>query len=268
MEAHDLYRAGKLQEAIAAMNDEVRKNPSDFDRRSFLCELLCITGNLERADQQLDVMSKQDSAAEPALALLRQLVRAEGSRQDFHRKGAVPEFLGEPSASVQLRLKASVLAREGDSAGAAALISEAEEGRTPNSGTCDGEPLSDFRDLDDVMGDAFEVLTSTGKYYWVPFSTTDSVSFRTPERPLDLLWRVAEMDVRGGPDGVVYIPSIYGSGSEGGDDPVLLGRATDWTGGEGEIVNGIGLRTYLAGEEDKTILQLTELTFGAASDEA
>ena len=40
-----------------------------------------------------------------------------------------------------------------------------------------------------------------------------------------------------------------------------LGRMTDWRGGEGGPVRGVGQRMFVVGEEDRSIMELKELTF-------
>ena len=57
MTARELYKAGKLKEAIAALNLEVRDNPTDVQRRTFLFELLAFAGDYDRAEKQLGVLS-------------------------------------------------------------------------------------------------------------------------------------------------------------------------------------------------------------------
>ena len=57
MDALSLYRAGHLQEAIDALGDELKKQPLDTKRRTFLFELLCFAGEYERAEKHLDVLS-------------------------------------------------------------------------------------------------------------------------------------------------------------------------------------------------------------------
>ncbi len=49
MNATELYRAGKLQEAITAQVAEVKANPTDQGKRLFLFELLVFAGDLDRA---------------------------------------------------------------------------------------------------------------------------------------------------------------------------------------------------------------------------
>ena len=269
MTPSELYQAGKLAEAITAATDDVKKHPADLGRRGLLTELLCFAGELERADKQLDVILSQDSQSLPGIALFRQLIRAETARQDFYRSGRVPEFLGKPSESLQKALQASICLREGDIAAAAELLAAAEEQRPHVQGTCDGTAFDDLRDLDDLCAPFLEVLTSTGKYYWVPTNCIDSIEFRAPKRPRDLLWRQALMAVNGGPDGEVYIPCLYADSQSHAEDRVRLGRVTDWAGGDDALpVRGLGQRMFLVGDEACPILQITELKFTASSNVA
>lgn len=265
MTPSEFYRAGQLAEAVEAALADVKRNPLDTARRGLLCELLCFTGAWERADKQLDTIGQQDPHAVLGLSLFRQLIRAEEARQQFFEDGRVPELLGTPTAAVRLFLEASIAIREHKLAEAAALLAQAEEQRPAVSGTCDGQPFQDFRDLDDLTSGVFEVLTSTGKYFWVPVESVESLEFRAPERPRDLLWRRARMVVSGGPDGEVYLPAVYPLTFKLGDDQLRLGRGTAWRGQEGEPVRGLGLRMYLVGDQDKTILELKELQFTPAA---
>lgn len=262
MNARDHYLAGDLDAAVGVMNDEVRSNPADTAKRAFLAELLCVSGNLERADKLLETVGNQDAAAAPGVALLRQQVRAETSRREFFSSGRVPEFLADPPDYVQELLRASVLFREGDAAGAAAIVAQVDEARPKVRGTCNGEPFEDLRDGNDLTSCVLEVLTSTGKYYWVPVEQIESYEAHGTERPLDLLWRRVSLSVRGGPDGDVYVPCTYPTLPADDSeelDRAKLGRMTDWVGVEGGPVQGIGLRTFLVGEEGKTILEIDSL---------
>lgn len=262
MDAKELFDAGKLTEALELALADVKKDPTDIGKRAFLCELMCFSGQLERADKQLDLMGDQAPDAMMAIALFRQLIRAETSRQEFFNDGRVPEFVGLPTDSQKLCLEANISIREGDSAGAAKLLAEAEEKRVKASGECDGSPFSDWRDLDDRIPSSFEVLTTNGKYYWIPVEKVVSIEFRPPEAVRDLLWRAAEMIVRDGPEGEVYLPVLYpGSADCAGDEQLRLGRATDWQGDEGQPVTGIGQRMYLIGEDDHPIMTLKNVDF-------
>ena len=261
LKGSDLYTAGQLTEAIDAMGEEVKSNPTDKAQRGFLAELLCIAGDLERADKQLDVLSKQDPQAAPGLGLFRQLVRAEQARQQFYSEGRVPEFLIPPDDELRAYLEASVLVRDNQPGQAAECLHEAEEKRAPIAGVCNGEPFDDLRDLDDLTACIFEVLTNNGKYFWVPMHSVVSVEFQPPEHPRDVLWRQAHLTVKDGPDGDVFFPAIYVEAGDAPSDLARLGRRTDWIGGDGAPVRGQGQRTFLIGSADRTIMELETLEF-------
>ncbi|MCA1686417.1 MAG: SciE type virulence protein, partial [Planctomycetia bacterium] len=237
--------------------------PGDAGRRLLLAELLCFTGDLERADKQLDALGHADAGALPAVMSFRQLIRAEKARQEFFDEGRLPTFLGRPEGAARLLLEAAIRVREGAPAEAASILDRAEAERPRVSGVCDDHPFDDFRDLDDLTSCILEVLTVNGEYYWVPISSVDSIEFQAPARPPDLLWRRAHLTVRGGPEGDVFLPALYPGAARQDDDQVRLGRLTDWRGGDGEPVRGVGQRVFLVGTRDRPILELQTITFDA-----
>lgn len=261
MSAQEYYQAGRLDEAIEAMNAEVKSNPSDPNRRGFLAELLCFKGNLERADLMLDLIADHDPTSAVGIALFRQLVRAAQARQQLFSAGRVPEFLGEPPPYLKLHLEATIAVREGNHADAARLLGEAEVLRPQLSVEMNGKTYQDIRDIDDLTASFFEVASSTGKYFWIEMERIESIVFEAPKRPRDLIWRQAAISVSQGPDGAVYIPAIYETPSEDLDAAFRLGRQTDWTGPEGGPIRGLGQRSYLIGDELVPIMEIQTLTF-------
>jgi len=53
------------------------------------------------------------------------------------------------------------------------------------SGETPSGPFDDLRDADDIMGGTFEVLTTTGKYFWIPMERIVTATFHPPKRPRD-----------------------------------------------------------------------------------
>ncbi|QDU41248.1 ImpE protein [Maioricimonas rarisocia] len=263
--AQQHFQAGRLSEAVAAATEQVRSSPTDVQQRMFLAELLCFSGEIERADNQLDVIVRQNPDAIRVLHF-RQVLRAELARRQFASEGRTPEFLVEPPEHLRLQLKAAVHLREGETQAANELLAQAAEARPPVRGTVNDRPFSDFRDLDDVSASFFEVLTNTGVWYWVPFEAIDSIEFHEPQAPRDLLWRRASMTVRGGPDGEVSIPALYPGSSDAESEDMKLGRGTDWIGDEGGPIRGVGQRMYLVDETDLAVLELARLTFDSADE--
>jgi type VI secretion system protein ImpE len=109
------------------------------------------------------------------------------------------------------------------------------------------------------------VLTSTGKYYVLPIERVDYVEFRAPERPCDLMWRRAEMSVRDGPEGEVFLPSIYVPPAGEVDDLARLGRSTSWVNAEDGPTRGVGQRSFLVGEDDIPIMRIGRIEFAPAA---
>lgn len=260
-----LFQAGRLDDAIAAANAAVRAAPAEPGPRLLLAELLLFSGNAQRADTLLDALTTMEPAVAVQIAAFRQLLRAEEARRQVWQEGRVPEFLGPPPGHVMRLLEALVALRGGDAAEAERLAREAEAARPPSAGTLDGAAFDDFRDADDLCAGFLEVLTTTGKYFWVPTERIVEAEFHPPQRPRDLFWRRVTMSVREGPDGDVFIPALYLSAGPAQPDPIRLGRATEWTGGEGTPVRGLGQRMFLVGEEGRTAMELTRLAFSGAS---
>jgi type VI secretion system protein ImpE len=258
--AHELFQAGRLKDAIAALVEDVRARPTDTGARLLLGELLCFSGDLERADNHLDAAGHADAQALPYVVGLRQLIRAEQARRDFFREGRLPQFLAPPEGAVRALLEASVRVRAGAEAEAMELLDQVEEQRPKVSGSCDGRPFQDLRDLDDLTSCVLEVLTSDGRYFWVPIADVVSLELRAPSTPRDLLWRNVILTVRGGPEGEVFLPVLYAGTEAEADDGLRLGRATEWKGGDGTPVRGVGQRTFLVGDDPATILEIGSLT--------
>ena len=256
-----LFRAGKLADAVAAANAAVRKAPADLAPRVLLAELLLFAGNLERADVILDAGSSVDPQAAVVIAEFRQLVRAEMARRQQRRDGRLPEFLGEPTATLATILQATIALRAGDTAEAGALAAKAETLRPRVTGSIDGKAFDDFRDADDLQAGYFEVLTTTGKYFWIPTERIESINFDKPKRARDLYWRRVNMSVRSGPDGVVYLPALYGDDDPGLSDELRLGQATDWIEVSEALVRGAGQRMFLVGDDTISAMDMTEITF-------
>ena len=268
-----LLHQNRLEDAIAAQVDVVRTKPGDADARALLAELLCLAGQFERADKQLDLIGTQQPGLAVGVALFRQLIRGAMAREEVFLKGAVPEMIGGATEPLQAALSALLDLRDGSEESASATLKASEAKRPSLSGTCDGKPFDDIRDGDDVTACLLEVISSTGKYFWVPWERVAELEFEKPKSLRERIWRQASLAVRDGSDGIVYIPALY---------PLLpgrslsvearLGRLTDWIELGGGAMVGVGVRTLLIGEHGLTLDEITSLEVdplpGGAAPEA
>jgi type VI secretion system protein ImpE len=266
MTASELFRTGKLGEAVAAQTQEVKSRPADHARRLFLFELLAFAGDLERARKQIDLLQYNDPELDAATANYRKLLDAEGKRRRFAAEGLEPGFFTEPPEHVRLRVRAAVAARS-DPAEAVRLLGRAEELAPPLTGKLNGKSFTALRDADDVLGPVLEVLAQGG-YYWVPLEQVEAVAASPPKFPRDLLWLPAQLVMSDGAAGNVFLPALYVGSHEHADEEVKLGRKTDWSGPEGGPVRGAGLRTFLVNDDAATLLEWQQLEIEGRQNES
>jgi type VI secretion system protein ImpE len=236
MTPRQLLDSGKLQDALKALTAEVRDNPTDVKRRTFLFELLCFTGDYERAEKHLEILSGENQAASLGALLYRAALNAERLRQDMFAKRDFP------------------------------AASENSVGG-PRSGFLNGIPFQTFADADARLGSRLEVFAA-GNYLWIPFEHIESIEISAPSRLRDLLWAPAK--IRTGPAftiqelGEVFVPVLTPFSSKHPDDSVRLGRATVWeTDPTGETVP-FGQKLFLADDEEIPVLEVRSLKFNPA----
>ena len=261
-EASELLKANKVDEAVESLIQAVKQSPADAGVRMQLAELLCLAGDWQRADQQLETATTQAPQAAVRASQIRQTIRAATARDECLKQGRPPELLGEADDLIGAQLKLVMALREGDWSAAAGHAADAEAlaARRPVSQA--GADAVDARDQDDAWSAVLEVLTSTGKYYWVPMSRLESLSVYPPATPTELIWAMADISVHEGPEGRVFLPAIYPTyGDEEQDAAVKLGRSTDWQEKTDGLTLGSGLRMWWLGEEEKTVFELNDLEF-------
>ncbi len=230
MTPKQLYQAGKLNEAIAAVGAELRDNPTDTQRRTFLFELLCFAGDYDRAEKHLNLLAEQSPQAKLGAVLYFSTLHAERLRADMFRKKEFP-------------------------------TSSAAEEEEDIKGTLNGKPFESIEDSDPRIGQRLEVFAA-GAYLWIPFKHIVSIETETPKRVRDLLWIPAL--VRTGPAfkdkelGEVLIPVLNPLSFEESDDNVKLGRLTDWRKKDGDDVP-VGQKSFLVDGEDIPILEVRKI---------
>ena len=235
MKAQELFQAGKLDEAVQALGAELRDNPADARRRTFLFELLCFAGEYQRAEKQLDVLASDGRAAEMGTMLYRAALHAERIRQAIFEQKDYPSTGPAPEA--------------------------------PAAGSLNGTPFTFFSDADPRLGARLEVFAA-GDYLWIPFEHISSIELESPKRLRDLLWSPAL--VRTGPAfkgkelGEVLLPVISPLSWKHANNQVRLGRATEWEDdGTGSAVP-LGQKMFAVDEDEVPILEIRKLEFAAA----
>lgn len=258
MNADELFKAGRLREAVEAQTLEVKAHPADASKRLFLFELLGFEGDLDRARKQVDALRYDQPELQAAVSTYRGLLDAETERRRLFQAGApAPQFLVDPPPHVLLRLEAVQRLQAGDTAGAAALLEQANAEPPALRGSLNGAPIELLRDGDDLFGTVIEVM-ARGVYFWVPLEQVERLTMGPPRFPRDLLWIPARLELEASA-GDVFVPALYPGSHAQPDELVQLGRKTDWLGAEGGPTLGAGMRTFLMGDDPIGVLEWREL---------
>jgi type VI secretion system protein ImpE len=263
-QAKELFEAGKLDEAIEELLREVKADPSDGAKRTFLFELSCFAGDWERAERQLDVIGHQSAKAELGVIVYRANINAEQERRRVFAEGVQPHFLREPPAYVDLHVAALNQMRQGQTAEARATLDRAEEERPAIAGKFDGQNFEDFRDYDDRVGPVLELIVKD-KYVWLPYEQISRMEISPPRQLRDMLWASARIEALDGTIGEVYVPSLYAGTSDSENDQVRLGRMTDWKQLGDDLLSAVGQRLFLVDGEDRSLFEAKQVEFASSA---
>jgi type VI secretion system protein ImpE len=258
MNASELFKAGKLQDAIDAQLKEVKAAPADHGKRLFLFELLAFAGDLDRARRQIDAINYGELERDNAVLAYRKLLDAEQARRRLFSDGQSPQFFAPPPDHVHQRLEAVNRLREGRPAEATEALARAAAATPAVSGQLNGKAFASLRDADDLFAGVLEVFLQ-GNYFWLPVEQIAGVTLKPPSYPRDLFWAPAQIEVRDGAAGEAFLPALYPGSHEHPDEQVRLGRSTDWKNVEGGPVLGVGLRTFLVDDDAHTLLEWRQL---------
>jgi type VI secretion system protein ImpE len=232
MIAKELFDKGKVREAVQALSAYLRDHPADITSRTFLFELLCFSGQYDRAEKQLGVLADTKGEAELGAVLYFSALHAEKSRHELFQKEAYPKTAAADSAA----------------------------------GTFNGKPFEAVRDADPEIGPRLEVFAA-GAYLWIPFEHITAIEMEPPRRLRDTLWAPAL--VRTGPAfkgtelGEVLIPVVYPFSWKNADENVWLGRATEWVADDKGQEFPAGQKLFLVDGEEIPLLELRSLEFNS-----
>jgi type VI secretion system protein ImpE len=232
MNAGQLFQAGKLNEAVQALSAELRDNPANTQRRTFLFELLCFMGAYDRAEKHLDILAQSGKDSQLGALLYAGALHAERTRTELFQKREYPAPLSPEPAGI--------------------------------SGTLNGQPFSTFEDGDPRIGARLEVFAA-GQYMWLPLAHIASIEMEAPKKLRDLLWAPAL--VRTGPGfkgqdlGEILLPVVTPLAHAHPDDAVRLGRMTVWQEVEEGVVAPAGQKCFLVDDEEFPILEVRKLEF-------
>ena len=233
MTAAELVRAGFLEEALAALQIEIRNKPEDSRLRIFLFQLNCVLGRLDKALTQLQVIASLDAESMLMAQIFRPVIACELLRREISTGKRTPLLFGEPLDWVGLLLRANELIAQGEFLAAAELRNQAFAAAPTSGGQLNGEPFEWLADADSRFGPMLEAFIE-GKYYWVPLCRVQKIESPKPSDLRDLVWQPAQFTWTNGGTAPGHIPVRYPGTEDSPDGKLRLSRGTDGTQGAEE----------------------------------
>lgn len=222
-----LIQEGKLAAALAALQDQVRKDAANPKLRIFLFQLLCVQGQWARALTQLNVAGELDAATLPMVQTYREAIQCEALRVQIFKAAHAPLIFGRPPAWLALLIDAVKLDATGEPHRAAAARAQAFDAAPACGGTIDGQRFAWLADADQRLGPVLEVILN-GRYFWVPMERISRIAFDAPVDLRDTVWTPASFTWSNGAETVGLVPTRYVDTLSISDDALLLARRTEW----------------------------------------
>jgi type VI secretion system protein ImpE len=254
MHPQDLIKEGRLADALAALQSQVRTEPSNAKHRVFLFQLLCVMGQWGRALTQLNVAGELDAQALPMVQTYREAIQCEALRAEIFSGKRAPLIFGEPQDWIGLLVEA-LRVDATDAAHAAALRAQAFEQALAISGSVDGAPFEWLMDADQRLGPVLEAIVN-GRYFWIPFGRIARIEIDPPADLRDTVWTAATFTWTNGAQAVGLIPTRYDGSAESVDDAVKLARRTEWIG-----ERGLGQRMFASDAADYPLMDVRAIVF-------
>lgn len=253
----ELLKNGQLELAMKRVAEEVRSKPADQAMRTFYFELLCLSGDLDRAAKQLEVLSMTNADIALGATTYQLAIGAEKQRRAFFHGGPRPRLL-EPAPYAETYLLAIQRHASGDFEAAASLLSGVEATSGPLDGTLNGLQISKLQDAYDLLGPFLEVVMD-GCYTWIGWDTVHSLSIPQPRYLRDTLWAPATVTLNSGSHGEVLVFVLYPDSHLHSDEQVRLGHMTVWESNDAGYSVAFGQKVLTTGENDHALLDIRDL---------
>jgi type VI secretion system protein ImpE len=249
MHPQELIKEGRLADALAALQSQIRTEPSNAKHRVFLFQLLSVMGQWGRALTQLNVAGELDADALPMVQTYREAIQCEALRAEIFAGKRAPLIFGEPQDWLGLMVEALRI-EAGDPAHAAALREQAYEQAPAIGGSIDGEAFAWLMDADRRLGPVLEAVVN-GRYFWIPFSRIARIEIDPPSDLRDTVWTAATFTWTSGAQAVGLIPTRYEGSTNSSDDAIKLARRTEWLG-----ERGLGQRMFASDTADHALMDV------------
>ena len=258
MQAEDLLKAGDLDGALAALQDNIRADAANPALRIFLFQLLSVRGDWKRAIAQLKLSAEMDDVATQMAQTYREGIICEVYREKVFSGEKDPLIFGEPEEWIALMVEAMKANVAGQPEQAADTRARAFDAAPTVSGRINGEAFEWIADADMRLGPLLEIVVN-GRYFWMPFTSIAKAKFEDPIDLRDAVWTPAEIKLANGGDIVALIPTRYAGTVAEGSDAEKLARATQWKDVGADTYVGLGQRLLTTNLGDTALMDVRML---------
>lgn len=297
MRLSQLNAERNLQDALARLEDAVRRMPGSASHRWALVEMLCVLGQWERALKHLQISARlkggEDRPWHAKAQMLRGLIRAEAQRLDVFEGHSMPHPVIDRPPWMDSLARALAFNAQGDHKEAdrfrRAALEEAptrpvvcawcEEPQAHLASEGAEETMVERRfewigDSDTRLGPVCECIVAGG-YRWLAFADIASLQMERPSHLLDLVWRPVTLHLQGARAGAQtlrgFFPSRYSRTeslpleTDGARrDALTLARLTQWEEVGDTGVFAVGQKTWMTDGGDMPLLSLRSLRLADA----
>jgi type VI secretion system protein ImpE len=260
LNSEQALKDGNLDQALADIQQAVRKDPANVKYRIYLFQLLSILGHWERALTQLNVLADMDAATLAMVQTYREALRCEVLRKDVFAGLKTPLIFGEPQQWMALLLQALKLTAQQKFQEAKNLREHAFDSAPATAGSINGESFDWLADADVRMGPMLETIIN-GQYYWVPFQYIKALQIEEPEDLRDLVWSPVELIWQNGGETVGLIPTRYVNSELHPDVAMKLARKTEWQELDEGLFIGQGQRLLSTNNNDYALMDVRKISF-------
>ncbi len=258
MPAEQLLKEGRLDEALAELQEQVRREPANAKHRLFLFQLLAVLGQWDRALTQLQVVSEMEPSGLLLNAMYGPALQSEALRAEIFAGNRSPVVFGEPEEWMGWMVQACRIEGQGQAKEAGALREKAFEAAPTSSGKLNGQPFEWIADADARLGPMFEAVIN-GALYWVPFTRVHKMHIEEPTDLRDMVWIPAIVTWTNGGEAPALLPVRYPGSETSEDGLVRSSRKTEWVGEGPGPEQGLGQRLLATNADEYPLLEVRDI---------
>lgn len=265
-QAHSSITQMPLAEQIKAATGSIRATPGDAKHRVYLAQLLMVTGQWERALEQLQTAAQIDAKTVPMAQTYRELIQAEILREQVFNASKAPLCSNSYLPTATLLLEAIQHRAKGDHVRADELQSRAYRQAPAAPINIDQLSAQWLADADSRLGPSCELFINGG-YYWLAFSEIQALELSPPEDLRDLVWIPAKITLHNDEEKLAFLPARYPF-SYDFNDRIALAARTEWHELSDNAWAGVGQKMLVSDKYEFALLETRSLRRISTSDVA